>query len=109
MNVLVSGQTIEKISPSAISVKGSDVTKINGNGKTLMPGLIDVHVHMVFGALSMEQMMSPTATPESLMQNVAVGANNMLMRGFTSVRDAGGPIFPLKAAVDADKVAGPRI
>lgn len=109
MNVLVSGETIEKISPSAISVKGSDVTKINGNGKTLMPGLIDVHVHMVFGALSMEQMMSPTATPESLMQNVAVGANNMLMRGFTSVRDAGGPIFPLKAAVDADKVAGPRI
>ncbi|EHO14345.1 hypothetical protein HMPREF9715_00782 [Myroides odoratimimus CIP 101113] len=109
MNVLVSDQKIEKISPSSISVKGKDVTKINGNGKTLMPGLIDVHVHMVFGALTMEQMMSPNATPESLMQNVAVGAHSMLMRGFTSVRDAGGPIFPLKAAIDADKTAGPRI
>lgn len=109
MNVLVSDQKIEKISPSSISVKGKDVTKINGNGKTLMPGLIDVHVHMVFGALTMEQMMSPNATPESLMQNVAVGAHSMLMRGFTSVRDAGGPIFPLKAAIDTDKTAGPRI
>ncbi|MCC9042795.1 amidohydrolase family protein [Myroides sp. M-43] len=109
MNVLVSGQTIEKISSSAISVKDKDVVKINGNGKTLMPGLIDVHVHMVFGALTMEQMMSPTATPESLMKEVAVGSNNMLMRGFTSVRDAGGPIFPLKAAIDANKVSGPRI
>lgn len=109
MNVLVSGQTIEKISSSAIAVKDKDVVKINGNGKTLMPGLIDVHVHMVFGALTMQQMMSPTATPESLMQNVAVGSQKMLMRGFTSVRDAGGPIFPLKAAIDNDKVIGPRI
>ncbi|MDR2221872.1 MAG: amidohydrolase family protein [Flavobacteriaceae bacterium] len=109
MNVLVSGQTIEKISSSAIAVKDKDVVKINGNGKTLMPGLIDVHVHMVFGALTMQQMMSPAATPESLMQNVAVGSQKMLMRGFTSVRDAGGPIFPLKAAIDNDKVIGPRI
>ncbi|MDR0230322.1 MAG: amidohydrolase family protein [Flavobacteriaceae bacterium] len=109
MNVLVSGKTIEKISASAIAVKDKDVVKINGNGKTLMPGLIDVHVHMVFGALTMQQMMSPTATPESLMQNVAAGSQKMLMRGFTSVRDAGGPIFPLKAAIDGEKVVGPRI
>ncbi|MGL4582770.1 MAG: amidohydrolase family protein [Flavobacterium sp.] len=109
MNVLVSGQTIQKISASTISIMDKDVVKINGKGKTLMPGLIDVHVHMVFGALTMEQMMSPTATPESLMKEVAVGSNNMLMRGFTSVRDAGGPIFPLKAAIDANKVPGPRI
>lgn len=109
MNVLIRDHMIEKISPTPISVKNKDVEKINGSGKTLMPGLIDAHVHMVFGALTMEQMMSPNASPESLMTEVATGANNMLMRGFTSVRDAGGPIFPLKAAIDADKVNGPRI
>ncbi|MEC4114128.1 metal-dependent hydrolase family protein [Myroides pelagicus] len=109
MNVLVTGQKIEKISASKIALNNNEVEKINGKGKTLIPGLIDAHVHMVFGALTMQEMMSTTATPESLMKNVAAGSQKMLMRGFTSVRDAGGPIFPLKAAIDADKVVGPRI
>ena len=43
------------------------------------------------------------------MSKVAEGSQKMLMRGFTSVRDAGGPIFPLKMAVDKEKVVGPRI
>lgn len=109
MNVLVSGQKIEKISSSAISVKNQDVVKINGKGKTLMPGLIDVHVHMVFGSLTMAQMMSPDMSPEVLMSKVGEASHKMLLRGFTSVRDAGGPIFPLKLAIDKGKVAGPRI
>ncbi|MGV0924682.1 amidohydrolase family protein [Empedobacter tilapiae] len=109
MNVLVSGQKIEKISSSAISVKNQDVVKINGKGKTLMPGLIDVHVHMVFGSLTMAQMMSPDMSQEVLMSKVGEASHKMLLRGFTSVRDAGGPIFPLKLAIDKGKVAGPRI
>lgn len=109
MNVLISDQKIEKISSTSISTKGQEVVKINGKGKTLMPGLIDVHVHMVFGALTMQQMMSPDMSEEMLMSKVAEGSQKMLMRGFTSVRDAGGPIFPLKMAVDKEKVVGPRI
>ena len=109
MNVLISDQKIEKISSASISTKGQEVVKINGKGKTLMPGLIDVHVHMVFGALTMQQMMSADMTEEMLMSKVAEGSQKMLMRGFTSVRDAGGPIFPLKMAVDKEKVVGPRI
>lgn len=109
MNVLVSGQKIEKISSSAISVKNQDVVKINGKGKTLMPGLIDVHVHMVFGSLTMAQMMSPDMSQEVLMSKVGEASHKMLLRGFTSVRDAGGPIFPLKLATDKGKVVGPRI
>lgn len=109
VNVLVSGQKIEKISSSAISVKNQDVVKINGKGKTLMPGLIDVHVHMVFGSLTMAQMMSPDMSQEVLMSKVGEASHKMLLRGFTSVRDAGGPIFPLKLAIDKGKVAGPRI
>ncbi|MDH0659420.1 amidohydrolase family protein [Empedobacter sp. GD03865] len=109
MNVLVSGQKIEKISSAKISSPNQDVVKIKGGGKTLMPGLIDVHVHMVFGSLTMAQMMSPDMSEEMLMNKVGEASHKMLMRGFTSVRDAGGPIFPLKLAIDKGKVVGPRI
>lgn len=107
MNVLISDQFIQKISPSAIDSRVA--VKINGNGKTLIPGLIDVHVHMVFGSLTMAQMMAPNTSEEMLMNSVAESSQQMLMRGFTSVRDAGGPIFPLKTAIDKGKIAGPRI
>src|SRR5690606_41630501 len=78
-------------------------------GKTLIPSLIDAHVHMVFGSLTMAQMMAPNMSEEVLINNVGVSSQQMLMRGFTSVRDAGGPIFPLKSAIDKGKILGPRI
>jgi len=109
MNVLISGNTIKKISESTIAVQDKDLVKINGEGKTLMPGLIDVHVHLVFGALTMSQMMTSDLSEEFLVDRVGESARNMLMRGFTSVRDAGGPIFPLKAAIDKGQLVGPRI
>ncbi|EIM74312.1 amidohydrolase [Nitritalea halalkaliphila LW7] len=82
---------------------------IDGSGKTLLPGLIDVHVHLTFGALSMKEMLSPMLSQGVIMEKVGGGAASMLLRGFTSVRDAGGPIFPLKAQIDAGALAGPRI
>jgi imidazolonepropionase-like amidohydrolase len=108
-NVLITGNIIQKISTSTITVNNKEVVRINGGGKTLMPGLIDVHVHMVFGSLTMAQMMTSDLTEEFLFKSIGQSAHNMLMRGFTSVRDVGGPIFPLKAAVDAGKITGPRI
>jgi len=108
MNVLVSGSVIQKISPSAITVD-KDAVRINGGGKTLMPGLIDVHVHMTFGTFTMAQLMGEDLTEEFLVRKIGESAQQMLLRGFTSVRDAGGPIFPLKAAIDAGKLVGPRI
>ncbi|WP_413531927.1 amidohydrolase family protein [Empedobacter brevis] len=109
MNVLVSGKKIEKISASKINASNQDVVKINGGGKTLIPGLIDVHVHMVFGALTMQQLMDPNMSEEMMLSKVSESSHKMLMRGFTSVRDAGGPIFPLKLAIDKGKITGPRI
>lgn len=108
MHVLVSGSVIQKISPSAITVD-KDAVRINGGGKTLMPGLIDVHVHMTFGTFTMAQLMGEDLTEEFLVRKIGESAQQMLLRGFTSVRDAGGPIFPLKAAIDAGKLVGPRI
>lgn len=108
VHVLVSKDTIQKISTSPIAV-GKDALIINGEGRTLMPGLIDVHVHMTFGALTMQEMMSPGLSEQIIMEKVSISSEKMLMRGFTSVRDVGGPVFPVKAAIDAEKIKGPRI
>ncbi|MGJ1415567.1 amidohydrolase family protein [Sphingobacterium multivorum] len=108
-HVLINGNTIQTISTSPIDVQGKNIVKIDAKGKTLMPGLIDVHVHLVFGALTMPQMMTNDLSEEFLINTVGLSAQQMLMRGFTSVRDVGGPIFPLKAAIDKGKLLGPRI
>lgn len=108
VNVLIRGNKIQEINSKNISISGNAV-RIDGKGKTLMPGLIDVHVHLTFGALSKEEMMSPDFNMNTAMQKVSQSAEATLMRGFTSVRDAGGPIFPLKTAIDRQQIKGPRI
>lgn len=109
-NVLVRGNHIEKISAAPIAVDRSMRTAIiNGGGRTLMPGLIDVHVHLAFNNLLLTQLYDPKTTPQQVAAAAAASAKEMLMRGFTAVRDAGGPVFALKRAVDAGKTLGPRI
>jgi imidazolonepropionase-like amidohydrolase len=107
-NVLIQGNKIAVISSLPIEKKEQTLV-IDGTGKTLMPGLIDVHVHMIFGALSMGDMMGANTKIEDLFPKVFVQSEKMLMQGFTSVRDAGGPIFELKTAIDKGAVKGPRI
>ena len=105
-NVLVRGNRIVAIGTSAAD---GTARVIDGRGRTLMPGLIDVHVHLTFGAMTMQQLASPDLTPARAEAAAAQGAEAMLLRGFTSVRDMGGPIWTLKAGIDAGKYRGPRI
>ena len=106
-DVLVRGKRIAAIGPAA---QPSATTRtIEGRQRTLMPGLIDAHWHSTYSALSKAAMAAPDATPEKLATAVAAESTRTLLRGFTSVRDVGGPIFELKAAIDAGKVMGPRI
>lgn len=107
-NVLVRGNTLVALSSTPL-VREAGTIVIDGRGKTLIPGLIDVHVHMIFGSLTMRDMMAPDVSPETLFAKVVPQAENMLMRGFTSVRDVGGPVFPLKMAIDKGEIKGPRI
>ncbi|MDZ4369582.1 MAG: amidohydrolase family protein [Afipia sp.] len=106
-NVLVADGRIARI--------GGDVTPrgqakiIEGGGRTLMPGMIDMHVHLTFSALTMQQMMSPDLTPDKAEAAAGRQAHDMLLRGFTSVRDAGGPVFGLKRRIDAGQLVGPRV
>ena len=107
-HVLVRGNVIEKISAQPIPTdKRGDTVIIDGAGKTLMPGLIDAHAHIMFGTLKQEQILTSDL---GFLTVVAVkGANEMLMRGFTSIRDCGGPAFGLKRGIDMGMVPGPRI
>ncbi|MGB9431405.1 MAG: amidohydrolase family protein [Candidatus Acidiferrum sp.] len=107
-NVLVVGNKIAKISPGPITVpEGTTITKIDGAGRTLMPGLIDAHVHMMFNSLSQMAIMVSDIGFVNLASGKAAGG--MFIRGYTSVRDLGGPSFGLKKPIDLDMVVGPRI
>jgi imidazolonepropionase-like amidohydrolase len=106
MNLLVEGNKIAKISKAALT-SSADMTVIDAKGLTLMPGLIDAHTHIMFATVPQLVLI----TSDIGFVNVAAvkAANDMLMRGFTSIRDLGGPVFGLKRGIDAGLVPGPRI
>src|SRR3954471_17735839 len=103
-NVLVRDRTIEKISTADIPVTGR---VIDGGGRVLMPGLIDAHWHAMFVRPTPMAALAGDIGYNNLL--AASEATATLMRGFTTVRDMGGPSFGLKQAIDEDLVAGPRI
>jgi imidazolonepropionase-like amidohydrolase len=82
-------------------------TVIDGAGRTLMPGLIDAHWHTMMAGLSLSGLL--TFDAGDIHFAAAKQAERTLMRGFTTVRDMGGPAFALKRAIDSGVVAGPRI
>jgi imidazolonepropionase-like amidohydrolase len=107
-SVLVRGNVIEQISANPAAVEaGAGVRVINGNGRVLMPGLIDAHWHMFMAATSPAIIL--TADPGYLNLLAAREAKATLMRGFTTIRDMGGPVFGLKRAIDEGVTVGPRI
>jgi imidazolonepropionase-like amidohydrolase len=109
-NVLVVGNVITSISAKPIAAPaGTAVARIQGGGRTLMPGLIDNHVHIFMSASSQAELMDPKATFASLEAQAAEEARLMLLRGFTAARDMGGPVFGIKRAIDSGAAVGPRI
>ena len=107
-DVVVRDATIESVGPAGEPVPaGPDVRVIDGGGRVLMPGLIDAHWHTTFVAVSAG--VALTADPGYLHLMAGREAQRTLLRGFTSVRDAGGPSFALKRAIDEGAIAGPRI
>ena len=107
-NVLVKDGTIARISESPITVDANaKVRTIAAGGRVLMPGLIDAHWHAFMAATP--QMVLMTADPNYLQLLAARQAEATLMRGFTTVRDLGGPVFGLKRAIDEGVAIGPRI
>ena len=104
-NILVEEGHIQKISELPISAEGATV--IDGKGKFLMPGLIDAHWHSY---MSCNTMMDLLVADDAYTQfKAGHEAGKTLLRGFTTIRDAGGPVFGLKRAIDEGILSGPRI
>ncbi|WP_376707431.1 metal-dependent hydrolase family protein [Bradyrhizobium elkanii] len=103
-NVLIRNNKIEKISTAAIT---ADAQVIAGDGRVLMPGLIDAHWHALLVRPTPAAVMASDVGYTNLL--AAAEATATLMRGFTTIRDMGGPAFSLKRAIDEGLVVGPRI
>lgn len=107
-HVLVVDNLIQRISATPINPpEGAALTTIQGNGATLMPGMIDAHTHLMMSTVPMMDLLSSDVVFAAVA--ATRGADDMLQRGFTSARDLGGPVFGLKRAIDRGIVNGPRI
>jgi imidazolonepropionase-like amidohydrolase len=108
VSVLVEGNSIAAIKDGKLEAPAG-ATLIDGGGRTLMPGLIDNHTHIFMAGSSQAQLLDPKNTFEMLEATALEEAKKMLMRGYTAVRDVGGPVFGVKRMIDEGKAVGPRI
>ncbi|KIG07539.1 metal-dependent hydrolase family protein [Caballeronia concitans] len=104
-HVLVENGLIKEVSDKPLQSAASQV--IDLKGKTLMPGLIDLHVHVVAVQLNLSQQVHMPNVLVTLRSVPIMSA--MLRRGFTTVRDAGGAGHPHKIAVESGLAVGPRL
>src|SRR5271166_3384104 len=104
-HVLVEGRHIREVSDRPI--KGVTAETIDLAGRTLMPGLIDAHVHVLAVDAALARLSDRPVTLLTL--QAAKVLEGMLRRGFTTIRDAAGADGGLAEAVEEGLVAGPRI
>jgi imidazolonepropionase-like amidohydrolase len=103
--VLIEGDRIKEVSDTPISASADTV--IDLGGKALLPGLIDAHVHVNSVVISFRDL---EGMPQSLVTAKSRAImEGMLMRGFTTVRDAGGCDWGTRAAVEQGDFLGPRL
>lgn len=104
-SVLVEGNLIKAVSTDAIDAP--DATVIDGEGRTLTPGFIENHAHLMLPGPTLPAM-EANSTWEDLAIHGTQMAEMYLMQGFTTVRDAGGANGGLRRAIDTGTIAGPR-
>lgn len=104
-DVFVAGQLISRIGPDLEPPEFATI--IDADGRTLMPGLIDAHWHGVFATATIGQLAATNEGYWNLQASVA--QRDTLYRGFTTVRDAGGPMFDIARATNEGLIEGPRV
>ena len=107
MNVLVENNLIKQISAEPIAVNRSASTKvIDAGGRVLMPGLIDMHTHLMF-KFGVPQSRDMDATEQGA---TAYETMQLYMRmGYTALRDVGGNSLGLSRSLAAGRIKGPRL
>jgi len=103
--LLVEGQRICELAETPIKSGAAEV--IDCGGRTLMPGLIDCHVHVIHSEVNIRFL---EAMPLTLLTaRASLRLRAMLDRGFTTVRDTGGCDWGIKTAVEQGYLVGPRL
>ena len=103
--VLVEGDTIREV--SARPIKAAKARVVDCGKRTLMPGLIDCHVHVFLTEVNIRNLESVPLT--LLTAKSAELMRGMIDRGFTTVRDTGGADWGIKTAVESGLIPGPRL
>lgn len=104
VDVLVEGNMIKQV---ARTVSASGAIVIDGGGRTLMPGLLDTHTHIMFASLPMMDLMG--GDPGYVYIHATKDAKTFFMNGVTTIRDMAGDSFSLKRGIDEGIIPGPRI
>ncbi len=105
IEVLIEGDRIKEVADRPISAAAA--ARIDLKGRTLMPGLIDAHIHLLLAEVNLHLLDGVPLT--LLAAKGAASAKAMLMRGFTTVRDTGGADFGIKLALETGLFEGPRL
>jgi imidazolonepropionase-like amidohydrolase len=103
--LLVEGDTVKELSETPIKASEADV--IDCGKRTLMPGLIDCHVHVFLTEVNIRNLEHVPLT--LLTAHSAELMKGMIDRGFTTVRDTGGADWGIKTAVESGLIPGPRL
>ena len=106
VQILVEGNRIASVDTTN-SAPPAGATVIDCGDRVLMPGMIDAHWHTLYAAVPMASLMA--GDPGFVFAAATAEAERILLRGFTTVRDLGSPVFSFKQAIDRGVVPGPRI
>jgi imidazolonepropionase-like amidohydrolase len=103
--VVVENGVIREVGTKTVSLKNA--TTIDLNGKTLMPGLTDAHVHV--GNIELDMAKTVALPPAVYVHRATQNLETDLQLGFTTLRDAGGLDWGFREAVDLGLIRGPRL
>ncbi|MHC9063051.1 metal-dependent hydrolase family protein [Nitrospira sp. CMX1] len=112
MTLLVRGTKIVAVGPSNDIRIPKGATRLNGRGLTVIPGLIDCHIHLCLGGEADVVSALESEQPSYTLLKSARHAQATIEAGFTTVRDVGSrdhSIFALKQAIECGLLPGPRI
>ena len=104
-HVIVEDGWIREVSDGPVSLH--DAAIVNVAGRTVMPGLCDAHVHVVQSSADIQAMLEWAPSYQTARAQPVLG--DMIRRGFTTVRDAGGADYGLADAVEEGYFEGPRL
>ena len=109
--VLIRGERIERIGTTESVPIGPEYERISTEGMTVMPGMWDLHVHLMYGGHPNGRFWFDTYTSQFETVTIPASARQMLMAGVTSVRDLGAPpsIVAVKKRIASGELPGPTL